>query len=149
MAFHLEATEVNGISTSRIIWDGASSYDANALLANVDNGERGALEEAMDFLESELDCGAVSAKEIIKRGREAGHSERTLKRAKGKLKVESRKLGHDGGWVWEISKGAISGLKAPESAEGCQSSIDGTLGTLRESGTLQKNRKTWTGTGGH
>lgn len=58
LAFHLEATEVDGISTYRIIWDGASSHDANAILANPHDGERGAFEEAMDILESEFD-GAV------------------------------------------------------------------------------------------
>ncbi len=134
LSFHLEQAENDA---SRVVWDGASTHDANALLLQADDSERGPLEEAMEFLNEELADGPVAANEIYKRGREAGHSERTLKRAKGKLKVESNKQGL-GGWAWELSKGANLSSESPINSEECQGSNSGTLGTLQKSGTLRE-----------
>ncbi|MHB1324820.1 MAG: AAA family ATPase [Thermoleophilia bacterium] len=135
LSFHLEQAENDA---SRVVWDGASSHDASALLSQADDSERGALEEAREVLESILEAGPVSVKEAKRLGREAGISERTLQRAKEALKVGSSKQGMHGGWVWELPKIANGGDKSPINVEDSQPPSNGNLGTLRESGNLHE-----------
>ncbi|MCL4309922.1 MAG: AAA family ATPase [Actinomycetota bacterium] len=104
LSFHLEAAEVNGIPTSRIVWDGASSHDANTLLAQVDDSERGALEEAAEVLKSILEAGQVPADEVKKQYRQAGISDATARRAKDALKVKSIHPVIPGPWYWELPR---------------------------------------------
>lgn len=137
LSFHLEQAENDA---SRVVWDGASSHDASALLAQVDDSERGALEEAKEVLESILEAEPVSVKEAKRLGREAGIAERTLQRAKEALKVCSRKQGMHGGWIWELPKIANVGEKSPINTEDCQTPSNGNLGNLRESGNLHESK---------
>jgi hypothetical protein len=138
LSFHLVATEANGIPTSRVIWDGTSAHDANALLAQAEDGERGALEEAIEFLEDELASGPVAIQEIKRLAREAGISERTLQRAKEARKIKSHKQGMHQGWIWELPKIAKGSKEFPINTEDCQTSNTGNLGNLRESGNLRE-----------
>ncbi|MHB8160593.1 MAG: AAA family ATPase [Thermoleophilia bacterium] len=135
LSFHLEQAENDA---SRVLWDGASSYDASALLAQADDTERGALEEAIEFLEDELAGGPVAVREIKRLAREAGISEKTLQRAKTARKVEGHKQGMHQGWIWELPKVANLSSETPLNAEGGQTSITGHLGHLRESGHLRE-----------
>jgi len=59
-----------------------------------------ALKEAREWLREILKEKSISAKEILKIAREDGISERTLKRAKSQLNVESFKA--DSGWFWGV-----------------------------------------------
>jgi hypothetical protein len=59
---------------------------------------------ATAWLFEQLVAGAVLAREILARGRELGHSERTLKRAKATLGVVSRKARTaNGEWIWALA----------------------------------------------
>jgi len=61
--------------------------------------------EAKDFLSSALAQGARPAKDVEAEARQEGISERTLKRAKKELRVQSRKCGMTGAWEWSLPEG--------------------------------------------
>lgn len=64
-------------------------------------------------------------KEVIREAKEAGHSERTVKRAKALIRAAARKEAFGGGWAWSL----------PEECQGCQAPPEGRhtqeVGTLR------------------
>ncbi|MBE0430177.1 MAG: AAA family ATPase, partial [Thermoleophilia bacterium] len=138
LAYRIEEVHVdhNGeqFRTSRIVWEGTSPHDANALLAQADDGERGALEEAMEVLESILTGGRVQADEVKRQCRQAGVSERTANRAKSKLKIKSVHPVIPGPWYWELpilpssnpvslgNLGNLGNLEAEKEAYGSQES---------------------------
>jgi hypothetical protein len=87
-------------------WTGESELTAAALLAPESNDEEtGAMAEAKDFLSSALAQGARPAKDVEAEARQEGISERTLKRAKKVLGVQSRKSGMSDGWEWSLPEG--------------------------------------------
>ena len=148
-AFSLErvnvAPEVEG---QRVVWLGALQGSARDVLADAEANAEGdeestALDDAVQFLRSELRCGPQPAKSLYREGRDAGHSERTLKRAKSELHVESIK--EKSGWMWTLPvKRANDGNSAStamgqgvgtledlaKSASGSSSRNLGPLGTL-------------------
>ena len=80
-----------------------SDVAAEALVAAPETAEeRGALGEAIDWLRDRLDSGGVGASQVIAEARKAGHSERTVRRAKTTLRVVSVKTGLTGGWAWQL-----------------------------------------------
>jgi len=110
------------IQAPRIEWEsGTIDVTADeALQAAADDMEdRGAKADAIDFLRAELEYGRVEADEILKRGRKAGHSERTLKRAKAELKITSKRESHV--WYWSLPKrAAAADSKDANPPQGCQ-----------------------------
>ena len=74
----------------------------------VDPGAASAQQEATDFLRDFLGTGARPAKLAQTEARGAGHSPRTLARAKSRLGVRSVKGSLYGGWLWELPKDAKS-----------------------------------------
>jgi hypothetical protein len=162
---HLEATNLEpAVGTARIVDIGESPHSAKALLA-ANGSDRSALDSAIEFLKDELDrtrYGAVvTAKEIIRDGRECGHSERTLRRAADMLGVKKTKHGFDkqSEWRWSLPKAsaedgqpsedvltsdlatfddsvAIFGSNGADSLEGGQISDTATLGPSTRSPTL-------------
>ena len=124
-----------GINASVIAWGKALTGTARELLADAEaetpeDDEASALDDACEFLESELQFGARPAKTLLLDGRHAGHSERTLKRAKSRLGIESCKAGT--GWEW------VKGVKDAKGANDSTSENLGTVGTL---GTVQAARE--------
>jgi len=94
------------IQAPRIEWEnGTIDVTADeALQAAADDAEgRGAKADAIDFLRAELEYGRVEAEEMYKRGRKAGHADRTLRRAKQELKVVSKQDGRI--WYWSLPGG--------------------------------------------
>lgn len=65
--------------------------------------ERGALEQAKQFLARRLANGPVPATVVRSDGEDAGHSWAAIRRAKKVLGVESFKDGMKRGWVWRLS----------------------------------------------
>jgi putative DNA primase/helicase len=96
-------------------WLGTIDGTAREILADAeqqpdDPDESSALGEAMQFLRSELRDGPKPAKKMFNEAHNAGHAERTIKRAKALLKIEARK--EPTGWMWALSddrKGANAG----------------------------------------
>jgi putative DNA primase/helicase len=121
------APEVEG---QRVLWLEALQGSAREVLAEAEADPEGddestALDEAVQFLRSELRDGPKAAKAIFSEARNAGHAERTIKRAKGKLQAESSK--EKTGWMWALptkeAKGANgandskSQTRGPDAAE--------------------------------
>ena len=100
LAFRLEP--VPNSDVTRLVWLGESPHGANGLLAGTDQTERSALEDAEDWLRSELSGGPVPARRIEALAKRAGISPRTLRRARKSLGVVTRRAGFGpGGWsVW-------------------------------------------------
>jgi hypothetical protein len=62
-----------------------------------------ALKRATDFLAKVLDAGPVAEKEVMRLARLEGLSEKTVKRARSKLKVKTTKKGR-GGWLLSMTR---------------------------------------------
>lgn len=103
LAAHIDTEPVTvgarTIDVPVLVIDGPTDVEADDLLASREDWT--ARDDAAEFLAAELAGGAVSATEIRKRGDEAGHAWRTIRRAKDKLGVRSVKQG-TGGWTWEL-----------------------------------------------
>jgi putative DNA primase/helicase len=92
-----------------------SADDALAAIAGQggdDDGRKGALGEAMDFLRHELAGGAKPSGEVKKAATAAGIKPRTLDRARAELGVVAAPDGFGGPWTW-----ALPAQTAPESTE--------------------------------
>ena len=134
--YALEQVELHahpGILASRVTWGGAVEGSARELLADAETDtppdeESSALDDAIEFLRSELSAGPKSAKAIFGEARNAGHSERTVKRAKASLQAESRK--EKSGWVWALVP------NDGKDAKGANKSTSRNLGTLGTLGTV-------------
>lgn len=118
LAFAL-AADVEGDS-ARIMWHGPTSHSADDLTQPRDAEDRGARDEAEAFLADLLSDGAVPANEAKQEAEAAGITNATLRRAKDRLGVRSRKVGRPGEagqqWCWALSARA----EVPEGAEGAQ-----------------------------
>lgn len=69
-----------------------------------DPEEKTALEEAALWLEDYLRDRQMRARagDVISAGKAAGHSERTVQRARKKLGIETAKSGDKGAWMWSL-----------------------------------------------
>jgi len=86
-------------------WLGRSECAAADIAAGRNEpGQQSALRDAMYVLYSVLAEGGVPASEVIRAAKAAGISERTLKRAKHALRVQSKKRGsgRDSCWFWYL-----------------------------------------------
>jgi len=107
-----------GLKASAIEWGKRLEGSARDLLAEAekndddDDVETSALAEAVAFLEDELGDGPKSATVVFRQARDAGHAERTVKRAKRALKVEARK--DKAGWSWVLP---VKGAKEAKGAK--------------------------------
>jgi hypothetical protein len=96
------------VETVCLVERGESDHRGGDLLGPSQSGdpeERGAREEAQEFLRLELAQGRRPAREIAKAARDAGIKDRTLDRAKQKLRVRSEREGGIGGqgvWFWRL-----------------------------------------------
>lgn len=105
-AYELERVEVAPeVEGQRVRWLEAIEGSARDLLAEADADQDGdeasALDDACEFLRSELAGGPVSFKQLLNDARGAGHSERTLRRAKEKVGAEARKEAKQ--WLWGLA----------------------------------------------
>ena len=97
-----------GIATSRIAWGAMLEGSARDILANAeqtetDPDERGKLDDAKEFLRTVLKDGPVGSTQVFREARDAGHSEQTLRRAKGALGVVAVKQDMSKGWAWKLN----------------------------------------------
>lgn len=129
------APEVQG---QCVRWGEALEGSASNILAAVQGNaaaspEESAVSEACKFLLEELQAGPKLAKYMTTEAKNAGHCERTLKRAKAAKGVRSRKLPN--GWVWEMPALAAAEASAVMDAtvlEDAQLGMVGTVGTVVE-----------------
>ncbi|MCC7388146.1 MAG: AAA family ATPase [Phycisphaerales bacterium] len=114
------AFRIEGDGVPRIEWEsGEVSMTADELLEALgDDGARSELDEAVEFLRSELADGPCPASEIEKSAKSAMIALSTLKRAKKHLRVASTKRGMDGGWDWSLPEGCQNGRRGPSLNDG-------------------------------
>jgi putative DNA primase/helicase len=82
--------------------DGRATYMIEQALGPR-TGRPGKAEDAIEFLRAELAEGSLPSEQVFERGRKEGFSDRTLSRAKRAAGLVSRKIGSNGGWVWELA----------------------------------------------
>ncbi len=100
LAYYLEEAD-NG--AARVVWGGITEHTASMLLAApMDEEERGAKAEAIDYLRDLLEDGPQPATKMKAQARAAGISDATLRRARTALKITPQKSSYDGGWTWEL-----------------------------------------------
>jgi len=90
----------SGIEARQIEWGGRVHTTADEALAPEE--ERGKLEVAKDFLREILASGPMLSEEIDQRARKAKISATTLKRAKKKLMIQSKKDHFCDKWTWKL-----------------------------------------------
>jgi putative DNA primase/helicase len=83
-------------NVGHVVWKGTTDISADQALS-LKGGESGRLSEAKEWLSKFLDCDKP-ATEVFAAAEEAGISEKTLKREKKSLGIESEKT--PDGWVW-------------------------------------------------
>ena len=100
LTYEVSGVELDdGVETARISCLGESPLGASELLAS-DLEPSSAMAEAMEHIRVELADGPKAAKAMFASADDAGISRETLRRAKRRLGVESKRLDYDGGWVW-------------------------------------------------
>lgn len=131
LAFRLVASE----DVARLEWESEPvDVDVEDALAGPEPPEeKSERQNATDFLLKVLAEGSVKVSEVDRLAREAGISDRTLERARGKLGVKAIRvggMGHDG-W-WELS------LRTPNPPKSATDSLRENVAVLGESGGLRK-----------
>jgi putative DNA primase/helicase len=93
------------ISAPYIMWMAQTDIAANDAMAAADGHSSSAKREAREFLQEALREGPVLQQEVIADAKANGISQRTLRRVKEDLKVQSYKARTaNGGWMWELPK---------------------------------------------
>ena len=93
-----------------------------------DSDDRSALEEAKDFLCEMLSRGGIEGKVIYRQADDAGHSKRTIDRAKRELGIRSTKATLSGPWRWDLPPKVAT---TPKDCHGNVMATFGNVGNLR------------------
>ncbi|MCL2591405.1 MAG: AAA family ATPase [Betaproteobacteria bacterium] len=108
-AYSLKQSELErypGIFASHVQWGDAIEGSAREILATAeelhDKGGGGALCKAARFLADYLKDGTQQQSKIKEAAEGAGHSWRTIQRAKKNLGVASEKMSFGKGWLWRL-----------------------------------------------
>jgi len=97
------ATTDSGIETSRVSWGSLIEGSARELLAeSEEESDGGGIKGCMALISDLLAYGEVNAKQMEKDCTGAGYTYATIRRAKKRLGVDSRKrgMGSKGVWMW-------------------------------------------------
>jgi hypothetical protein len=141
LTFALE--DLGGVA--RVAWGAASPLTAGQLLAAQvgDEGEPSATDEASDFLRNELADSPRPAKELQRRARDAGISDKALRRARERLGVRPHRsgFGPGGEWTWALP---IDAPRPPIDAQGAHTQrmgINGVSGASMDAAELERHAR--------
>jgi hypothetical protein len=105
------------IVDGRFLWTGHSPLTSEDILRSESSSEeRSAVKEAEDYLRDRLSGGPAATKEVEADARQAGIAQATLRRARARLGVKSRKCGYKTG-QWELFLSGASIHPAPPQVE--------------------------------
>ena len=92
------------IEAVRVEWDGEPvDISANeAIAAAAEDRRSSGRREAEEFLQGYLENGPMPADQIAAAAEANGINERTLRRAKTRLRIVSEKSGYQGAWMWRL-----------------------------------------------
>lgn len=94
---------IDADDVAKIKWLGVDQHTADSLLsAPVDEEEKGALNDACDWLRNQLSGGEEMSKNLQTKANSDGVSWRTVERAKSKLGVVAGRSGISGKWFWRL-----------------------------------------------
>lgn len=118
-AYRIEPRHVGRIASSAVVFEaGIVTTTADELLKSATGGhDKGALEEAQEFLCAELRDGPKSSQEVVAAARDAGISSASLRRARQALGVVASKKGPEGAWTMCLPP-ALSALQDAQGAQG-------------------------------
>jgi len=110
LTYTLTSTELpQGIATSRVTWGGKIEGNASAILADAEQnqpdkeGTGTALDDAIECLRVILSDGKPhEAREVTLEARDAGHADRTVRRAMEKLGIRPERNGKTRKWYWQL-----------------------------------------------
>ncbi len=88
------------------------------------NEDHTATSEATDFLRDLLSNNSMGARQVQQEARQAGISEKALRRARERLGIKPKKSAFTGGWVWGLGENAQDALSQKEGSLG----VEGQLG---------------------
>jgi hypothetical protein len=108
---------------------------AEEALTSESDDVRSEREEAEEWLLDVLAGSPIKTIELQKWAREAGHSWRTVKRAKTALKIEATKSGFSGGWSWSLPENPPKGATNPQEGQSHGVAPFGEVGPLCGNGT--------------
>ncbi|MFC7301004.1 AAA family ATPase [Cognatiluteimonas weifangensis] len=100
-----------GIVGSCVHWGEAVDGSAREILDMAEEDNSGTRKDAKDWLAEQLADGPVSSKQLMADAKEAGHSWRTLERAKKDIGARARKT-EAGIWEWSVPT-SVAGLSPP------------------------------------
>ena len=124
---HVEfCSEPCGVTSNELVGGGRSSRKV------------GAIDEAVDFLRTELDEGPRKQEEIDRRAKELRISNATLRRARKQIGVRSFKRGFAGNWMWALSDEESEEQSEGESAHTGPPSAAGIIAECRMLGITLK-----------
>lgn len=113
----------HGIEASRIVWGASLEGTASELLATPEaDGDGSATSEATEWLRGELESSPMAANDVKLAARNAGFSDKMLRSASDRLRVEKTRDGFGEGsrWLWSLPEGDTrrcpSTPKMPEDA---------------------------------
>ena len=113
----------DGTDVGAFTWLGETDLGANDVLQGPTPGEKGALEEAKDFLFEILENGSVLSNDVLDAAKAKGVAEKTLRRAAKVMGVvvfqPKVKTGSRGspGWVWSLLPDDGSDAQVPREKE--------------------------------
>ena len=130
-----ELVDHKGIFTSYAAWGKAMEGSARELLQEPDNRESNeqnstALDDATDFLLELLRGGELPQKQIEIDAKAAGHSMRTIRRAKDVLNIKS--ISRNRCWYWMLSDNMSKNSKDVQCVQDVHINYLDTLDTLHE-----------------
>jgi putative DNA primase/helicase len=133
--YSIEQTELDtkpGLFASRVLWGEAIDGTARELLADAesqDDGERSQTDEAREWLTGVLSTGSMKASDVQREARQAGISEKALRRAREQLGVKPQKDSFAAGWRWalRVVEDAQLAAKMPKVPEDAQTICVGTF----------------------
>ena len=131
LAFRIKSHEPEpGVMTSAVDWEPeAISISVDEALESLNPEERGALDDAKEFLEELLTDSPVPGATVREAATKAGHTWATVRRAKTALGISSEKQGMKGPWVWQLPAKVLTD---PEDAHPSEVSAFGENEHLRE-----------------
>jgi putative DNA primase/helicase len=138
LAFNVQSVQVKSaaglIDTSCVAWE-PCTVTVTADEAMIPQGElegQSEIEDAKEFLREILADGPVSSRQIRTDAEGAGHSWRTIQRAKKALGLEAVKDGMKGAWKWQL---AVKDANETKGRHADRVAAFGNLGTLRQNST--------------
>jgi hypothetical protein len=114
-AFRLLPADEHGCA--RVSWEGATAYRPDDLVSVDTREERSAVTEAADFLRDLLTEGDRPQREVKDEAERAGVAWHTIRRAKDRIGVRSRKVGapgERGEWRWSLPRNPEDAHKTPK-----------------------------------